>query len=147
MQRSRFVLTLLLVIWSLPSFGQLYAIGNGSTLSNGDVSAAKYPHPYLVGGLQLQGGGYAPTAWAGGVGVNVELKHLVLDTSASYATAHKVNDNTINNILDISADWTAMPSIDSISSTQAAGRHGASYQRRIIRNNHGIPPLGSAEIG
>jgi len=85
------------VVSSMPSLGQLYAIGNGSTLSNGDTPAAKYPHPYLVGGLQLQGGGYAPTAWAGAVGVNVELKHLVLDSSASYAAAHKVNDNTINN--------------------------------------------------
>jgi hypothetical protein len=97
MQYSSMVLTLLLLLWTVPSFGQLYAVANGATLSNGDAPAAKYPHPYLVGGLQLQGGGYAPTAWAGGVGVNVEFKHLVLDTSASYAAAHKVNDNTINN--------------------------------------------------
>src|SRR5579862_8448875 len=93
--RSTFVLTLLLLVWSLPSFGQLYAIGDGSTLSNGDASAGRYPHPYLIGGLELQGGGYAPTAWAGGGGVNLELKHLVFEGSASYAAAHKVNDNTI----------------------------------------------------
>ncbi len=97
MQSSKLVVTLLLTIWAMPSFAQLHAIANDSSLSNGDAPAAKYRHPYLAGGLQLQGGGYAPTAWAGEVGVNIELKHLVLDSSASYAAAHKVNDNTINN--------------------------------------------------
>jgi hypothetical protein len=96
MRCSILMLTLLLATWSVPCFGQLNAVGNGSTFDGG-AAAAKYPHPYLFGGLQLQGGGYAPTAWTGGVGVNVELKHLVFDSSASYATAHKTNDNTINN--------------------------------------------------
>jgi hypothetical protein len=94
---SRIILTSLFMAGAAPCLGQLNAIANSSVLPNGDTAAGKYPHPYLTGSFQLQSGGYAPAAWAGGVGVNVELKHLVFDSSASYAAARKVNDNTIDN--------------------------------------------------
>ena len=91
------VLVLLLVVPSMLSFGQSNAISGGSPLADRNAGVARYPHPYVYGGLQLQGGGYAPTALAGGAGLDIELKHLVFDSKASYDTAHKVNDNTVNN--------------------------------------------------
>ncbi len=45
----------------------------------------------------MNGGGYAPAAWIGGAGVNIELKYLVFDATAAYDTGHKINDNTIDN--------------------------------------------------
>jgi hypothetical protein len=85
-----FMLTLLLVVPTVFSFGQSNAISGGSPLANRNAVAARYPHPYAYGG-------YAPTALAGGAGLDIELKHLVFDSKASYDTAHKVNDNTVNN--------------------------------------------------
>lgn len=85
-----------LVGWSSFFFGQSNAISSRDSLIDGEA-VARFPHPYVYGGLQLRGGGYSPTAWSGGVGLNIELKHLVFDSSASYDTAHKVNDGTLNN--------------------------------------------------
>jgi hypothetical protein len=50
-----------------------------------------------MAGCKLNGGGYPPTAWVGGAGLDIELAHLVFDASAAYDTGHKTNDNTINN--------------------------------------------------
>lgn len=91
-------LLLLLLALSGLSFGQSNAaLEPRSTVDNSEPSAARYPHPYVYGGLQLNGAGYSPTAWLGGAGLNIELKHLIFDSSASYDTAHKTNDNTVNN--------------------------------------------------
>jgi hypothetical protein len=92
----RGLMLVLLVVMSVFSFGQSRAV-NSSTPTDGDITVAKYPHPYLYGGLQLNGGGYSPTAWVGGAGLDIELAHLVFDASAAYDTGHKTNDNTINN--------------------------------------------------
>jgi len=50
------------------------------------------PHPYVYGGLGLMGGGYAPLAALGGVGVRIDATHLIFDASAAYDNGHKTND-------------------------------------------------------
>lgn len=52
------------------------------------------PRPYVFLGPELMGGGYAPLAMEGGVGVRVEAEHLTVDANATYDNGHKTYDGT-----------------------------------------------------
>jgi hypothetical protein len=56
-----------------------------------------WPHPFVYGGLGLNGGGYAPLSGKVGVGLRIDRNHLIWSASAAYDNAHKSNDSTSNN--------------------------------------------------
>ncbi|MGB8061783.1 MAG: hypothetical protein WCF26_07800 [Candidatus Sulfotelmatobacter sp.] len=50
------------------------------------------PHPYACFGPSLMGAGYAPVAWRGEAGLNVESTPLVIAIGAAYDNGRLVND-------------------------------------------------------
>jgi len=69
--------------------GVLLALACGPTLYAQNL----IPRPYVFGGAEGMGGGYAPVAAVGGAGFRIDSSHFVFDASASYDNGHKVNDN------------------------------------------------------
>jgi hypothetical protein len=55
------------------------------------------PRPYLLAGVDLMPGGYAPLAVQGGGGIEWETRYSVFDSYAGYDNGRKENDNTPNN--------------------------------------------------
>lgn len=51
------------------------------------------PHPYVFGGPEGMGGGYAPLAWVGAGGFRIDSQHFIVDAYGEYDNGHKVNDN------------------------------------------------------
>ena len=80
------------------SFSLLLLLATSVAVGQEQAVPAAYPHPYLYGGLQLNGGGYAPTSGVLGGGLDLELPHLVTNIEASYDNAHKSNDGTVGNV-------------------------------------------------
>lgn len=65
-----------------------------SLLRAQDLQLRPYlPRPYVFVGPEGMGGGYAPLAFEEGVGLRLDTKHFLADTTAWYDNAHKVNDN------------------------------------------------------
>ena len=50
-----------------------------------------------IGGVGLNGGGYAPLSGKIGGGLRIDQNHLIWSASAAYDNSHKSNDNTIGN--------------------------------------------------
>jgi len=50
------------------------------------------PRPYAYAGAGLMGGGYAPLAAEGGVGLEIDSRHLIASAEGSYDNGHKTND-------------------------------------------------------
>ena len=59
--------------------------------------ARPIPRPYVLGGGSFASGGYQRYAPWGGIGVQINTKNFLLDGTATYESARKVNDATINN--------------------------------------------------
>lgn len=55
------------------------------------------PHPYVGVAAELMGGGYAPFAVEGMVGVQVESRWFSFDANAAYDNGHKEDDGTSPN--------------------------------------------------
>ena len=132
------MLVLLLVVMSVFSFGQSRAVNSSSNPADGDIAVAKYPHPYLYGGLQLNGGGYSPTAWVGGAGLDIELAHLVFDASAGYTRDTRQTTTQSTTMPGTTGAWTVISSTASTSCTSEAELRGVNCQPPTTRSNPGI---------
>lgn len=66
------------------------------TLSLSTVSAAQV-HPYALGSLNLNGGGYSPVSVSVGAGVDGETNHVIGTAEADYEFVRKINDGTVDN--------------------------------------------------
>lgn len=53
--------------------------------------------PFVVGELDLNGGGYQPFSESFGAGLDLESKHVLGEIEADYENARKTNDGTVNN--------------------------------------------------
>lgn len=51
------------------------------------------PRPFVYAGPEGMGGGYAPLAFEGGIGLRIDSKHFLADATASYDNGHKIDDN------------------------------------------------------
>lgn len=69
-----------------------------SSTTPSEERAPKFPiNPYVEIGPSLNGGGYSSVSGTGTVGLNVDTRHFLLESSATFDTAGKTNDGTENN--------------------------------------------------
>src|SRR5438045_135444 len=85
-------LLFLLVILSLVTSASAQNI-----LSESSSSRLGLPHPFVYGGLGLNGGGYAPLSGKVGAGLRIDTNRLIWSATVTYDNGRKSNDNTINN--------------------------------------------------
>lgn len=52
------------------------------------------PHPYVFGGIDLNGGGYSPFSVSGGGGLRIDVTHFLLNAEVSADNAHKEDSGT-----------------------------------------------------
>ncbi len=72
-------------------------IANNTTPST--EAAPKFPiNPYVEIGGSANGGGYSLLSATGTVGLNVDTRHFLLESSAIFDAARKTNDGTENNV-------------------------------------------------
>jgi hypothetical protein len=65
--------------------------GGGDALE--EVLTLPIPHPFLLLGPSLMGGGYAPFAYRVEGGIDVESSYAIVRASGAYDNGRKVNDN------------------------------------------------------
>jgi hypothetical protein len=63
-----------------------------------DMSTPKaYPHSFIEGALDLNGGGYSPVSLDAHPGTNWETRDISLTATGNYSFAKKTNDGTVGN--------------------------------------------------
>jgi hypothetical protein len=111
--------------------------GHSSTPTDGDITVAKYPHPYLYGGLQLNGGGYSPTAWVSGAWTsNWRIWFLTPALRMTRGTRQTTTQSTT--MSGTTEAWTVISSTASTSCTSEAELRGINCQPPTTRSNPGI---------
>jgi hypothetical protein len=56
-----------------------------------------WPHPFLLVGLGVNGGGYSSLSGNAGAGLRIDTSRLIWEATVGYDTAPKTNDNTLGN--------------------------------------------------
>ena len=64
---------------------------------NSSGSKIPWPHPFVYGGVGVNGGGYSPFSGTVGGGLRIDTRHLIWESNASYDNSRKSNDNTLDN--------------------------------------------------
>jgi hypothetical protein len=64
---------------------------------NSSGSKVPWPHPFVYGGVGVNGGGYSPFSGTVGGGLRIDTRHLIWESNAAYDNSHKANDNTLDN--------------------------------------------------
>ena len=68
-----------------------------SSVSGPSGPKITWPHPFLFAGLGVNGAGYSSLSGNAGAGLRIDARRLIWEAGASYDTARKSNDNTIDN--------------------------------------------------
>lgn len=89
------LLMILLGLAGLPAVAQNEVLPAAVTAPS--VPKIVWPRPFLFAGLGVNGAGYSSLSGNAGAGLRIDAAHLIWNASASYDTARKSNDNTIDN--------------------------------------------------
>ena len=66
---------------------------NGAAGDRDEWLTKPVPHPLIIAGPSLMGGGYAPLAYRAGGGIDLESTHVIARALGTYDDDRKVNDN------------------------------------------------------